>query len=225
MFVFPLIATGLLLSSCWGGAILVPRSLSRRSTPATRSSSVLTYDHNDSSSDSSLLVVRMMREESSAKKSRASSNSSRSTTGGRGFADSFPKPPSKAFSYSGTIRPGRQSPQRIVTNPNIMLPDYALDGKPKKYSQSPLPWMIEVKSPKEIELMRAAGRCAREVLDIAGQAVQPGITTDEIDALVHEETLKVRYAYHSNQTVDTCNQRFKKIISLFLFHSFWVFNS
>jgi len=51
--------------------------------------------------------------------------------------------------------------------------------------------MIEVKSPKEIEWMRAAGRCAREVLDIAGRAVQPGVTTDEIDALVHEETLKV----------------------------------
>jgi len=44
--------------------------------------------------------------------------------------------------------------------------------------------------------MRAAGRVAREVLDIAGRAVRVGVTTDEIDALVHEETLK-RGAYPS----------------------------
>lgn len=39
--------------------------------------------------------------------------------------------------------------------------------------------------------MRAAGKVAREVLDAAGRLVRPGITTDEIDAFVHEETLKV----------------------------------
>eukprot|EP00566_Odontella_aurita_P037828 CAMPEP_0113530362 /NCGR_PEP_ID=MMETSP0015_2-20120614/2897_1 /TAXON_ID=2838 /ORGANISM="Odontella" /LENGTH=294 /DNA_ID=CAMNT_0000429075 /DNA_START=1408 /DNA_END=2292 /DNA_ORIENTATION=- /assembly_acc=CAM_ASM_000160 len=59
-----------------------------------------------------------------------------------------------------------------------------------------LPWVIEVKTPEEIVKMRAAGRVAREVLDIAGRAVKVGITTDEIDALVHEESLK-RGAYPS----------------------------
>ena len=44
--------------------------------------------------------------------------------------------------------------------------------------------------------MRAAGRVAREVLDIAGRAVRPGITTDEIDNIVHAESLK-RGAYPS----------------------------
>jgi methionyl aminopeptidase len=51
--------------------------------------------------------------------------------------------------------------------------------------------MIEVKSLDEIQKMKAAGRVAREVLDIAGRAVRVGITTDEIDNIVHEETLKV----------------------------------
>jgi methionyl aminopeptidase len=55
-----------------------------------------------------------------------------------------------------------------------------------------MPWIVEVKTPEEIEKMRAAGRVAREVLDIAGRAVRVGITTDEIDSLVHAETLKVR---------------------------------
>jgi methionyl aminopeptidase len=54
-----------------------------------------------------------------------------------------------------------------------------------------MPWMIEVKTPNEIQKMRAAGRVAREVLDIAGRAVKVGITTDEIDQIVHDETLKV----------------------------------
>jgi hypothetical protein len=98
---------------------------------------------------------------------------------------------SGSYSYSGSVRPGKVSPQRTVRDPNIMLPDYALSGRPKP--QVHMPWMptVEIKTTKEIDLMRAAGRCAREVLDIAGQAIQPGITTDEIDALVHVETLKV----------------------------------
>jgi methionine aminopeptidase len=54
-----------------------------------------------------------------------------------------------------------------------------------------LPWVVEVKTSEEIIKMRAAGKVAREVLDIAGRAVRAGITTDEIDTLVHEETIKV----------------------------------
>jgi hypothetical protein len=179
MLISNIIYTALLLSS-WGNAFLAPRSISRGSS---RTDSF--YYMKDLP-----LILLKMNEESSAKKKRASNSNNRST-GGKGFADTLQKLQNKSFTYSGSVRPGKQSPQRVVTDPTIVLPDYALDGKPKKQSHSPLPWMIEVKTPKEIELMRAAGRCAREVLDIAGQAIQPGVTTDEIDALVHEETLKV----------------------------------
>jgi len=61
---------------------------------------------------------------------------------------------------------------------------------PKNGSRPPLPWVIEVKTPEEIKKMRVAGRVAREVLDIAGQLVRPGITTEEIDCAVHAEALK-----------------------------------
>ncbi|KAJ8901512.1 hypothetical protein NDN08_007356 [Rhodosorus marinus] len=47
-----------------------------------------------------------------------------------------------------------------------------------------------VKSEADIEAMRVSGRLAREVLDIAGRMVKPGVSTDEIDAAVHEESLK-----------------------------------
>ena len=44
--------------------------------------------------------------------------------------------------------------------------------------------------------MRVAGRVAREVLDAAIALAAPGVTTDAIDARVHEETVK-RGAYPS----------------------------
>ena len=82
---------------------------------------------------------------------------------------------SPGFPYAGSLRPGLQTPRRRVPD-NIAPPDYALDGLPKH--RPPLfPWVIEAKTPDEIEKMRAAGRCAREVLDIGGRAVQPGVTT------------------------------------------------
>lgn len=94
------------------------------------------------------------------------------------------------FKYAGGIKPGKQTPQKSVTDMTIMKPDYALDGVPKGASRPPLPWVIEVKTPEEIEKMRFAGRVAREVLDIAGQAVRPGVTTEEIDCIVHEAALE-----------------------------------
>jgi len=103
---------------------------------------------------------------------------------------------SSNFRYGGgSIRPGLQTPKRIVPSEKITFPDYALDGQPK--NRPPLfPWMIEVKKPDEIEKMRKSGRCAREVLDLAGRAVRPGITTDEIDRIVHEASVE-RGAYPS----------------------------
>lgn len=44
--------------------------------------------------------------------------------------------------------------------------------------------MIVLKSPREIELLREAGRVARLALDAARAMVRPGVTTGEIDAEV-----------------------------------------
>jgi methionyl aminopeptidase len=91
------------------------------------------------------------------------------------------------FPYTGTVRPGKQSPQRVVLDESIVKPDYAQTGTPKAKSKAAAwPWMIEVKTPAEIEKMKAAGALARQVLDLAGRAVYPGVTTDEIDRLVHQ---------------------------------------
>lgn len=95
------------------------------------------------------------------------------------------------FQYAGKIRPGKQSLQKIVTQPDIMKPDYADTGIPGSGSFKPrLPWMIEVKTEEEIEKMREAGKLARQILDLAGRAVAVGVTTDEIDNIVHDEIIK-----------------------------------
>lgn len=118
-----------------------------------------------------------------------------SSGGAKGFASALRDLRDSTFQYAGSIQPGVQSPQKVVTDPNIMKPDYAVDGFPKTKPRM-LPWVIEVKTAEEIEKMRAAGRVAREVLDTAGREVRPGMTTDEIDNIVHAATLE-RGAYPS----------------------------
>lgn len=46
--------------------------------------------------------------------------------------------------------------------------------------------MIVLKSRREIELMREAGRISAQALKLAGEAVQPGITTREIDKIAYD---------------------------------------
>jgi methionyl aminopeptidase len=54
--------------------------------------------------------------------------------------------------------------------------------------------VADIKSPKEIEGIRVASQMAAETLVLAGEILHPGITTDEINTFVHEDTLK-RDAY------------------------------
>ncbi len=46
--------------------------------------------------------------------------------------------------------------------------------------------MIVLKTRREIELMREAGRISATALKLAGEAVQPGITTKEIDKIAYD---------------------------------------
>jgi methionyl aminopeptidase len=51
---------------------------------------------------------------------------------------------------------------------------------------------VHIKTPEEIEKMRAAGRLAGEVLDYITPFVKANVTTDELDALCHEYMVKVQ---------------------------------
>lgn len=47
----------------------------------------------------------------------------------KGFAGALRDLQKNAFPYSGGIRPGKQSPQKVVLDESIMKPDYAIDGQ------------------------------------------------------------------------------------------------
>ena len=81
------------------------------------------------------------------------------------------------------IRPGRVGPPRTVPA-DIPRPAYAETGVPVRRAES------HVQSPEVVERMRRAGRAAAEVLQVVGAAVAPGVTTDELDALCHEECIR-----------------------------------
>jgi len=49
---------------------------------------------------------------------------------------------------------------------------------------------IDIKSPKEIEQMREAGRMAAETLVLVGEKLRAGMTTEDINTIVHEDTLR-----------------------------------
>ncbi|XP_047318232.1 methionine aminopeptidase 1A-like [Impatiens glandulifera] len=92
------------------------------------------------------------------------------------------------FDWTGTLRPYPISKGRVVPA-HIDLPDWALDGIPKIEPNSKLQYVIEIKSPDIISRMREACRIGREVLDAAACVIRPGLTTDEIDEVVHEATI------------------------------------
>jgi methionyl aminopeptidase len=87
------------------------------------------------------------------------------------------------------VRPGLLSPTRSVPS-GIGRPPYAVSGDPGPAQSS------SVRTADEVERMRRAGAAAAEILVEAGRAVKPGVTTDRIDALVHEATI-VRGGYPS----------------------------
>jgi methionyl aminopeptidase len=49
---------------------------------------------------------------------------------------------------------------------------------------------IEIKSPREIEAMRVVSIMAAETLLLVGEKIRAGMTTDDINTLVHEDTIR-----------------------------------
>ncbi|KAJ7156057.1 peptidase M24, structural domain-containing protein [Mycena crocata] len=103
--------------------------------------------------------------------------------------------PFPTYNFSGSMRPVYPlSPKRKIPE-HIQLPDYVTDGVPKSEvrAMGQPPTILDGEA---IEKMRTVCRMGREILDLAAAAVRPGITTDEIDEIVHNATIE-RNAYPS----------------------------
>eukprot|EP00470_Lotharella_oceanica_P017106 CAMPEP_0170184858 /NCGR_PEP_ID=MMETSP0040_2-20121228/34858_1 /TAXON_ID=641309 /ORGANISM="Lotharella oceanica, Strain CCMP622" /LENGTH=355 /DNA_ID=CAMNT_0010431055 /DNA_START=59 /DNA_END=1127 /DNA_ORIENTATION=+ len=101
------------------------------------------------------------------------------------------KPPS--FPYTGELRPHYVTPMRKVPA-HIKKPDYAATGIPASEMRDKD--KVVILNQTQIEGLREACRVGREVLDLAGHMVKPGVTTEEIDVKVHEWCIE-RGAYPS----------------------------
>jgi methionyl aminopeptidase len=82
------------------------------------------------------------------------------------------------------VRKGIVSPMRSVPA-TIARPDYADSGRPLHRASS------DVRTLDEIVRMRRAGKAAAHLLQFAAKALRVGMTTEEIDVLVHEETIRL----------------------------------
>ncbi|TCD69732.1 Methionine aminopeptidase 1 [Steccherinum ochraceum] len=97
--------------------------------------------------------------------------------------------PFSTFRFTGSVRPTYPLAPKREVPPHIQRPDYAEDGIPvsenERAGQPP-----RILTPEEQEKMRTVCRMGREILDAAASHVKPGVTTEEIDEVVHNETIK-----------------------------------
>lgn len=95
------------------------------------------------------------------------------------------------YKFSGKLKPFPVTAKREVPD-FILRPDYA--EHPKGYSASEqsvkTSTVIKVLDDEEMEGVTVASKLAREVLDCAAAAVGVGVTTDEIDRVVHEACIE-----------------------------------
>ena len=91
---------------------------------------------------------------------------------------SFRPPP---FDYTGPLRPAWVSP-RLPVPAHIQRPDYATTGEPLNEKSS----TIHINNAAEIKAIRASCKIGRAALDLAHRHCKPGVTTDQIDRVVHE---------------------------------------
>lgn len=83
------------------------------------------------------------------------------------------------FDSNGHLTPGKISPRREVPS-TIARPPYVGLAVPPAYSGD------DTYSEEEIAKIRAAGRIASRALDAVEAAVEPGITTEELDRIAHD---------------------------------------
>lgn len=77
---------------------------------------------------------------------------------------------------------GSVSP-RLTVPANIPAPEYVGKPAPAVFKGS------DVKTPEQIEKIRAAGKIAAGAIEMLRDVIKPGVTTDELDVLAHEYVL------------------------------------
>lgn len=84
--------------------------------------------------------------------------------------------------HAGFLTMGSVSP-RLAVPKHIHAPEYVGKPAPMKFTGS------DVKTPEQIEKIRAAGRIAARAIEMLRAEIRPGVSTDALDKLAHEFVL------------------------------------
>lgn len=80
---------------------------------------------------------------------------------------------------TGWLMPGVVTKQLDVPAA-IVRPEYVGKNSPSEWTGG------HVKNPEQVEKIRAAGKLAAQAIELAGSQIAPGISTNELDVIVHE---------------------------------------
>lgn len=80
---------------------------------------------------------------------------------------------------TGWLMPGVVTKQLDVPAA-IVRPEYVGKNSPSEWTGG------HVKNPEQVEKIRAAGKLAAQAIELAGSQITPGISTNELDVIVHE---------------------------------------
>ncbi|KAJ3294909.1 Methionine aminopeptidase 1 [Borealophlyctis nickersoniae] len=107
--------------------------------------------------------------------------------------------PFPGYSFTGKLRPVYPLSELRVVPPHIGRPDYAdhPQGKSESEWKAKSSRKIHTLTPEEVEKTRKVCKLAREILEEGRKAVRIGVTTDEIDRVVHEANVE-RNCYPSS---------------------------
>lgn len=94
----------------------------------------------------------------------------------------------RGYNFTGDLRPAEVTPYNAVRE-DIVKPDYWKTGIPVS-EQEATGRRARVYDKETIEKMRRVGVLGREVLDAASAAIKVGVTTDDIDRVVHKACME-----------------------------------
>lgn len=91
------------------------------------------------------------------------------------------------------LKIGRNDPCWCGSNKKYKNCHLAFDQKIENYAimGNEVPEHYMIKTPAQIEGIRRAGIINNQILDLVGEMIRPGVTTEEINTVVHENTLRL----------------------------------
>lgn len=98
--------------------------------------------------------------------------------------------PFATYNFTGELRPTYPLSARREVPDHIQKPDYAKTGRPLGEIKNDRLGKIAQYGPSDIEKLRKVGKLSRQILDTTASHIKPGVTTDELDAILHAECVK-----------------------------------